>query len=207
MRIYRPLLVAALAASAACLGSSAQAASLGGAPQTRAAATVPAFSDGGFEAPAVPVNAFSTYAAGQGIGPWTVTSGSVDLIGPRFWAAAEGDQSVDLSGGDAGAVAQTFATTPGTVYTVSYSLAGNSQGAPVVKTGTVMLDGQEVQKFSFDTTGKTPTDMGYTNEQFTFMATKPSATLGFASTTAGAYGPVIDNVQVTVTCCKTSCTS
>ncbi|WP_326594645.1 DUF642 domain-containing protein [Streptomyces brevispora] len=40
------------------------------------------------------------------------------------WRAAEGDQSVDLSGVAAGAVSHTLTTVPGTKYTMTYALAG-----------------------------------------------------------------------------------
>ncbi|MEE1821816.1 choice-of-anchor C family protein [Streptomyces sp. BE20] len=155
------------------------------------------FDDGSFETPKVAANTFQTLSAGQTIGPWQVTAGSVDLIGAGFWQAAEGDQSVDLNGSNAGTVSQTFTTTPGTAYTVTYSIAGNPDGAPVLKTGQARVDGQEFQAFSFDVTGKTRAAMGYVTRQFTFVATNASTTLAFRSTTAGSSaGPVVDNVQV-----------
>lgn len=173
-----------------------------------AAAAVPApFADGSFESPATPIGGFTTYSAGQGIGPWTVTKGSVDLTGGRFWAAAEGDQSVDLNGSQAGGVAQTFATHPGTKYRVNYSVAGNTAGGPTVKTGRVLVNGVDAQDFSFNITGKTNTDMGYSAQTFEFTATLPQTTLTFDSTTvlagggASAYGPVLDGVSVTAECC------
>ncbi|MFD4398637.1 choice-of-anchor C family protein [Kitasatospora sp. NPDC058397] len=161
------------------------------------------FDDGSFESPKAPANSFAEFNAGQTIGPWTVTSGSVDLIGAGFWQAAEGDQSVDLNGATTGAVAQTFATVPGTTYSVTYALAGNTSAAPAVKTGRVLVDGQDFQDFSFDITGKTPTNMGYVGRQFSFVARNASTTLTFASTNAGAAGPVVDDVQVKE--CKPCC--
>lgn len=174
-----------------------------------AAVTVPTgFGDGSFETPAAPVGGFATYVAGQNIGPWAVTKGSVNLIGARFWAAAEGDQSVDLNGNGAGAVTQTFATVPGTRYRVNYSLAGNPDGGPLVKTGRVLVNGLDAQDFSFDITGKTRLDMGYSAESFEFTATLPQTTLTFDSTTLGsAAGPVLDGVAVTAECCNTCATS
>ncbi|WP_327169612.1 choice-of-anchor C family protein [Streptomyces subrutilus] len=169
-----------------------------------AAAALSRFDDGSFEYPAAPVNAYSTVSVGQPIGPWKVTSGAVDLIGAGFWQAAEGDQSVDLNAAQPGAVAQTFATTAGQQYTVTYSLSANPEGGPAVKTGRVLLDGQNIQDFSFDSTGKTRAAMGYVTRQVTFVAGASSTTLGFASTVAGAYGPVIDDVRVR-TCCPCSC--
>ncbi|MFJ2861936.1 choice-of-anchor C family protein [Kitasatospora sp. NPDC087314] len=161
------------------------------------------FDDGSFESPKVPANSFTELTAGQSIGPWRVTSGSVDLIGAGFWQAAEGDQSVDLNGSNTGAVAQTFTTVPGATYSVTYALAGNPAAAPAVKTGRVLVDGQDFQDFSFDITGKTPAAMGYVGRQLSFVAQGASTTLTFASTTTGAAGPVVDDVQVKE--CKPCC--
>ncbi|MFI5675756.1 choice-of-anchor C family protein [Streptomyces cellulosae] len=157
------------------------------------------FDDGGFEYPQLPPGSIQTYPAGQSFGPWRVVSGSVDLIGRGYWQAAEGGQSLDLNGNDPGAVSQTFATTPGTAYTVSYSLAGNAIEMPAVKTGKVRIDGQDIQDFSYDTTGRSLQDMGWVTRQVTFVATGSSTTLSFASTTASASGPVIDNITVSPT--------
>ncbi|MFE7134724.1 choice-of-anchor C family protein [Streptomyces sp. NPDC057638] len=163
------------------------------------------FDDGSFEYPTAPANAFTTLVDGQSIGPWKVTAGGVDLIGAGFWQAAEGGQSVDLNSGRAGAVSQTFTTTAGRRYTVTYALAANPEGGPAVKTGRVLVDGQNVQDFSFDSTGKTRAAMGYVKRQLTFVATGASTSLGFASTVGGAYGPVVDDVRVD-SCCACSCT-
>ncbi len=172
----------------------------------RAAAAVSRFDDGSFEYPTAPAGLFQTYPAGQSIGPWTVTSGTVDLIGAGYWQAAEGDQSVDLNGLTAGAVSQTFTTKPGHKYTVSYALAGNMGNGPTVKTGRVLVDGQVFQDFSFDITGKSPTAMGYVRRQVTFEATGTTTTLTFASTTPNsANGPVIDDVKVKDCCDCASC--
>ncbi|MEV6979484.1 choice-of-anchor C family protein [Kitasatospora sp. NPDC093806] len=154
------------------------------------------FDDGSFETPKIAANSFQGFTAGQVIGPWRVAAGSVDLIGAGYWQAAEGDQSVDLSGSNAGTVTQTFTTTPGTTYSVTYSIAGNPNAGPVVKTGQALVDGQLFQDFTFDTTGKTLAAMGYVTRQFTFVATAASTTLAFRSTTNSNAGPVLDNVQV-----------
>ena len=55
--------------------------------------------------------------------------------------------------------------------------------------------------FSFDTTGKTLTDMGYATQTFEFVASYPRTVLSFASTTPTAFGPVLDAVSVTPVCC------
>ncbi|MFF3551948.1 choice-of-anchor C family protein [Streptomyces tsukubensis] len=164
---------------------------------TAAPPPVSRFHDGSFEYPRAPANLFTPYFPGQDIGPWSVTLGAVDLIGAGTWQAAEGEQSIDLNG--ISAVSQTFTTTPGTTYTVTYSLAGNPTNAdPAVKTGKVLVDGQDFQNFSFDVTGKTYAAMGYVNRGFTFVANAATTTVAFVSTTGptAANGPVIDNVCI-----------
>ncbi|MFE7130094.1 choice-of-anchor C family protein [Streptomyces sp. NPDC057638] len=155
------------------------------------------FHDGSFEYPRAPANLFTPYFPGQDIGPWSVTLGAVDLIGAGTWQAAEGDQSIDLNG--TSAVSQTFTTTPRAAYTVTYALAGNPTGAtPAVKTGKVLIDGQEFQDFSFDVTGTTYAAMGYVRRQFTFVAGSAATTIAFVSTTGptAPNGPVIDDVCI-----------
>jgi choice-of-anchor C domain-containing protein len=154
--------------------------------------------DGGFESPVIPAWTFHTYFAGESVGPWTVTSGSVELNGAGFWQAADGQQSLDLDGADTGAISQTFSTNLLTAYQVSYSLAGNPDDIPAVKTGKVLVNGHVAQNFSFDTTGTSRANMGYVTKSFTFLSAGTSAKLEFVSTTTpGGYGPVIDKVSVT----------
>jgi choice-of-anchor C domain-containing protein len=155
------------------------------------------FSDGSFETPIVQPRTFHTYFAGESFGPWTVTSGSVELNGAGFWQHADGNQSLDLDGADTGAAAQTFSTSLLTKYKVTYALAGNPDDIPAVKTGKVLVNGRLAQNFSFDTTGTSRTNMGYVTKGFTFLSSGGSTTLEFVSTTTpGGYGPVIDNVRV-----------
>ncbi|MGP3952417.1 choice-of-anchor C family protein [Streptomyces sp. 7N604] len=151
---------------------------------------------GSFESPAVPseVNWLS-FREGESLDGWHV-SGPVDLVGQR-WQAADGTQSVDLNGWGRGALSQTFPTNPGAEYVVSYSLAGNPEsGGPELRTGQVLVNGQSIQDFSFDTTGNTPSLMGWVTETVSFQATSASTTLAFTSTNDGPYGPAIDNVEV-----------
>ncbi|MFE9096670.1 choice-of-anchor C family protein [Streptomyces sp. NPDC007264] len=174
-----------------------------------AAQATTAFSNGSFETPIVAPNVFQTFVPGQDMGLWQVESGTVDLVDNSYWQAAEGNQSVDLNGGGPGAVSQTFTTKPGTKYTVTYDLAGNPvvdpTYSPPVKTGKALIDGQTFQDFTFDTTGKTPTNMGYVTRQFTFVANNTSTKLTFAGTNVGSHGPVIDDVRVQSCCSCSSC--
>jgi choice-of-anchor C domain-containing protein len=155
--------------------------------------------NGSFETPVVTPGTFVNLGAGASIGPWTVSRGHVDLIGAGFWQAADGVQSVDLSGSAtpiAGGVAQSFTTVPLLKYRVSYKLAGNPAGPPVIKTGQVLANGTVIQSFSFDVTGKTFANMGYVHKEATFVASGLTTTIEFQSNANTAHGPVPDDVDV-----------
>jgi choice-of-anchor C domain-containing protein len=155
--------------------------------------------NGSFETPVLTPNAFVNLGAGASIGAWTVSQGHVDLIGAGFWQAADGVQSVDLSGSAlplAGGVAQSFTTVPLLKYRVSYRLAGNPAGGPVVKSGQVLANGNVIQSFSFDVTGKSFANMGYVHKVTTFVAHGLTSTIEFQSNDNTAYGPVLDDVDV-----------
>jgi hypothetical protein len=95
-----------------------------------------------------------------------------------------------------GGVTQEFATVPFLTYRVRFKLAGNVDQGPAIKTGQVLANGNVLRDFSFDITGKTRADMGYVTKNAYFVATSPSTTLTFRSTTGSGYGPVIDKVTV-----------
>src|SRR4029077_9565796 len=129
---------------------------------------------------------------------WSVDAGSVDWIS-SYWTAADGSMSIDLSGADAGTISQTLATTIGNTYTVSFFLSGNPAGPPTVKTLDVTATGATPASYTYDVTGNDLTNMNWTPETFTFLATSASTTLSFVSTTAGAFGPALDDVAITET--------
>lgn len=106
------------------------------------AATVAAPINGGFEVPAI-AGQFLTIAPGSeptGFG-WRVTAGTVDTVRQGFFGAAafEGTQWLDLDGSSAGTIVQSFATTSGAQYLVSFAYANNpfaTGGATVPARGT-----------------------------------------------------------------------
>ncbi|MGW4941778.1 choice-of-anchor C family protein [Actinoplanes sp. NPDC004185] len=160
----------------------------------------------GFEKPVVTPGTYVTRTAGETFGRWTVTRGSIDQIGRGYWQAADSRQSIDLNGRSEGTVRTTAATQPSVRYRVSYYLAGNPAGGPAVKTGQVLINGTVRQTFSFDTTGRSFTKMGYVRRSFVFVGTGGPATIDFASTSGPtAYGPVIDKTSV-VGCLTVACT-
>jgi choice-of-anchor C domain-containing protein len=158
------------------------------------------FQNGSFENASVdPGGSFVTLADGSmQITGWTVISGDIDYIG-TYWVASTGVRSLDLVGDqNVGGIEQTFDTVPGATYRVSFDLAGNPQGPPTIKPLTVNAGGV-VQDYTFDTTGKTVSNMGWVTNQLTFTASGPTTTLSFISDTTGlgcCYGAALDNVIV-----------
>ncbi len=72
----------------------------------------------------VPSGGYATFTNGQTMGGWTVTSGSVDLLGVGFFQSApSGGRSVDLDGSAPGGIAQTFATVVGATYLVRFEMS------------------------------------------------------------------------------------
>ena len=156
-------------------------------------------SNGSFEAAPADPGVFTTVNAldTTSITNWSVDSGSVDYIG-SYWNAADGTRSIDLDGNEQGAISQIIPTVIGDTYTVTFDLSGNPDNGPTLMSLQVGATGAAPQGYTFDTSvGNTHTDMMWTPETYTFVATSASTVLSFASQTPGAYGPVLDNVQIT----------
>ncbi len=101
---------------------------------------------------------------------------------------------------------QSFATTVGTSYTLTYYLAGNSDGGPALKTldvlvGPSALSLTTISSPSFDTSDPllNHSNMGYLLQSVQFVASSTLTYLEFRSTTLdSSFGPVLDNVDVSV---------
>jgi choice-of-anchor C domain-containing protein len=148
------------------------------------------FASGSDSYPSIPVTGATLDGA------WHVESGSVDQVGPPLWVAAEGTQSIDLDGINAGALYQDVPTVAGQQYTLSFDLAGNPGGIePKVVQVTA---GPSTQQFSFDATGKTFSRMGWIAQTLTFTATSASTRVLFSSqdVSSSVEGPAIDDVIV-----------
>jgi len=126
---------------------------------------------------------------------WTVNGGTIDYIG-SYWKAALGDYSLDMSGNGNGSITQSFATTPGQSYEVTFDLAGNPQGSPTTKTLGVDVGGSPISLYTFDSTGGTLSNLGWTPESYVFEATTAISALTFSSLDgpSTAYGPALDNI-------------
>lgn len=151
-------------------------------------------SNPGFEVPAI-VGGFSLRNAGSNIGAWFVASGNVEII-RSYWQPNSGAQSLDMSGSTAGAIEQSISTIANHVYQISFAMAGNPTGGDPIKD--LRLDfGASTSNFSFNTTGFTRPNMGWTLKTANFIATGPSTLLRFTSLENNSFGPALDDVQVT----------
>jgi len=151
--------------------------------------------NGSFETGSDPGSYTPLFTGSTAIDNWTVTRGDIDYIG-SLWQASDGVRSLDLNGFVPGAIAQTFNTTIGQSYLMTFDLAGNPDGAENIRNITVEAAGQSTN-FSFDVTGKTYSNMGWTPQSWQFTANNTQTTLEFRSLTGDLRnGPALDNVAV-----------
>jgi len=150
--------------------------------------------DGDFNSPSGG-NAFHPYSAGSSFGPWTVTSGSVDLVGGYWQEMAPGQGGVDVNGNTDGSFDQSIATGAGT-YTLTFDLSGNPVGRPQTKVLQVSV-GNVTKTFTYTIGANSRTNMMYVPESLTFKATGPT-TLTFTSLDQprSPFGPVVTNVAI-----------
>ncbi len=149
--------------------------------------------NGGFEDSSFS-GSFQTIGTGNGLNGWSVDSGSVDLIN-NYWSPASGNYSLDLNGSSAATISQSFATTIGQSYSVSFDMAGNTDGGGN-KIITAGVTGDHT--FTFDISGKSHGSMGWTTQTFTFQANSALSTLHFSGDSSNTYyGAALDNVTVT----------
>src|SRR5437763_10426038 len=101
---------------------------------------------------------------------WTVQSGTVDYIGTR-WAAADGERSLDLSGQSEGSIVQNAVSgfTVGMEYRLSFYMAANTEGGSPIKSLRADV-GLASQSFSFDGTGYSASNMGWSLRTLDFFA-------------------------------------
>jgi hypothetical protein len=150
-----------------------------------------------------PNNATNTEITG-----WTISGqngsipNNVDLVHTFFYhsfTGTSGSNSLDMEGavGASGVISQSFATTPGDTYTLSFEYANNPEIGPhpananVLVTGTGTLLNQNVSH-----TDSTFTIMDYQLFSQNFLADSASTTLRFEATTFSGYGIALDAVSV-----------
>jgi choice-of-anchor C domain-containing protein len=157
------------------------------------------FSNGSFEDGSIDPNTSSPYWIDLGVGStviesWTIVSGTIDYVGSNYWAASDGNRSLDLGGYSDGTISQTFDATSGVEYIVRFDMAGNPAANPI-KRMRVSVDGFSGE-YQFDQTGWDWTNMGWVTYTFTFIADDSQATLIFENLTGDSCGAALDNVRV-----------
>lgn len=166
-------------------------------------ASASSFSDGNFSSPSGG-GTFTTYfadgsGAGATFGPWTVTSGSIDLIGGYWQSPTVNGGSVDLDGDSPGAISQSFTATPG-AYNLTFFLSGNPDGLPDTKSMTVALDGTPIAGNPYTYTlipgVNTETNMLYLEFIVPVTLGAGPQSLSFSSNDINTpYGPAIGGVS------------
>lgn len=127
------------------------------------------------------------------LGGWTVTDGTVDLIGaPNFYDLIPGNgRYVDLDGSsnDAGVFTKVLNLTGGVTYQASFDLAGNQRGGA-----------DDIVDVAFGATGATYTFASADPLSGYLLAFTPGTTgsysLSFANRGGDNYGALLDNVSV-----------
>ena len=152
----------------------------------------PLITNRGYESGKEPGEAMIVAPGSAVIEGWTVVDGDISYIG-RKWQHAEGARSVNLLCG--GGISQTIQTEPDQTYEVRFNMAGDPDAAPSLKTVIVSL-GAETRVFTFDTAGRSRTDMGWASRTHVFKASGKTSMLAFRSPKDKCSAPAVDNIRV-----------
>ena len=132
---------------------------------------------------------------------WTLTGGSVDIVRHIYPTAAEGDQSLDLNGVDAGTITREFPTVPGTRYTLSFKHSGNPIGGYPSQI-TVSVDDEVIATLDWDPLVEAndyQINMRFKCAMYTFTATKSVTRIAMWSSFPGMFGassgPELDDIR------------
>jgi choice-of-anchor C domain-containing protein len=132
---------------------------------------------------------------------WTVTREPIDCISNAL-RAADGKRCLDIHGSPGcGGIRQSFLTTKGQRYRVTFAMAGSIPGGTTgnreIKNLGVSAAGMKGE-FTFDTTGKSPDNMGWTTKTWEFVAIDGETSLEFYSVDRKnpLFGPALDDVRV-----------
>lgn len=170
--------------------------------------------NGGFETPdasASPYYISLDGTLGNELPGWTVTTNAVDVVDfngifNKTGTAYEGTQVLDLVGsGSTGRITQTFATTPGQTYSLSFAYSANpysgfNESNPA--TADVKVQGENplvTQSISSSNAGSDPLkSLNWTLFNATFTADSATTTLSFLETFGQNNGGILlDAVSVT----------
>jgi choice-of-anchor C domain-containing protein len=152
--------------------------------------------NGDFEQPAVVLDTDEEYKTGQAFGSWTISSGSIMLIGTR-WIPAHGAQSVDLAGDTPGVLSQDLPTRSGMSYMLSFAMAGAPEcTSPTDAQMQVWWGSRLLATISASGFGTWRYAVKWQYHTYQVRALAASTHLSFISLTPSPCGPTLDNVRV-----------
>jgi Protein of unknown function (DUF642)/PEP-CTERM motif len=167
--------------------------------------------NGSFEIPNVGVTGITEISPGHEPAgfAWKVDAGTVEVFGDRYSGlpgpAFDGTQLLDLNGVSIGTLSQTFTTSPGTLYQLSFAYANNyvhtNKTSPALATVhlTDAVSGTNlITPYTISHGTSTSTNLDWTVSSFTYVATGQSTTLRFVSNTSDPIGgTLLDGVSLT----------
>lgn len=136
----------------------------------------------------------SVPAGGTALTGWTVGGGSVNIVTQNYWIPLAGQRSVALTGTPA-YIEQSFPTSPGGGYRLTFWMSGEPFSTPVLKHLRATA-AAAVGDFTFDITPAWAWDMFWTQKTLDFTATSATTTIRLQSMDASPWGPALDSVRV-----------
>ena len=156
--------------------------------------------NGGFEDPGT--GYYSTIGAGEpSLTGWSVLSGSVDVVSADLYPSFEGSQSLDLDGSSPGTIEQSFATTIGGSYLLTFAYANNPGRVALANVSVAGVGSSDLLDAGITHGSSTGSDMDYVAFEARFTANSATTTLRFTSLDdPGSRGGIaLDAVSVTPT--------
>lgn len=160
------------------------------------------FEEGDYNSNVVDPNFARLSQGSSALTGWTIGGAGVDWHNSNDMKfPIEGDLIIDLNldGGSSGTLSQTFSTTIGQFYTLSFSLAGPDLSAtnpsfPNPRQVSVQV---AAVNQTFSTSASDHLDLQWQLHELSFQATGNQTTLAFSSLdNSGFWGPALDNVTV-----------
>lgn len=159
--------------------------------------------NGGFEEPAVPADdpdgGTLLVAPASLPGGWELTAGSIDILrrdGATPYQTPEGAQAIDLNGISRGSIRLLLNATGDAVYRLTFAIAGNPTCEPGIKRANFILENTIFATLTFNSTGRSPTNMGWNTYEYDFQGVSQPRYLQFQSTAGTNCGMMVDNVRL-----------